>query len=166
MAGVAMAEPEPRHGAKAWSDRIRARSGAGRGRLRCRLIALGQDEANESTAPLPHLPRQPQRDLRKGAQSEIDIGISGPIAHKVGESMRDLAQYHQIISITHLPQIAALGDVHFAVEKIVDAGRTKTQIRRLEDAERAEQVATLLSGTEVTEATLESARELMADRGW
>ena len=75
--------------------------------------------------------------------------------------MRDLAQYHQIISITHLPQIAALGDVHFAVEKIV-AGRTKTQIRRLEDAERAEQVATLLSGTEVTEATLESARELMA----
>ena len=93
---------------------------------------------------------------------EIDIGISGPVAHKVGESMRDLAQYHQIISITHLPQIAALGDVHFAVEKIVEAGRTKTRIRHLEDAERAEQVATLLSGTEVTEATLESARELMA----
>jgi len=93
---------------------------------------------------------------------EIDIGISGPIAHKVGESMRDLAQYHQIISITHLPQIAALGDVHFTVEKIVEAGRTKTQIRRLDEAERAEQVATLLSGTEVTEATLESARELMA----
>ncbi len=93
---------------------------------------------------------------------EIDIGISGPIAHKVGESMRYLAQYHQIISITHLPQIAALGDVHFSVEKVVEAGRTKTQIRRLEDAERAEQVATLLSGTEVTEATLESARELMA----
>lgn len=93
---------------------------------------------------------------------EIDIGISGPVAHKVGESMRDLAQYHQIIAITHLPQIAALGDVHFAVEKIVEAGRTKTQIRRLDDAERAEQVATLISGPEVTEATLESARELMA----
>ena len=63
---------------------------------------------------------------------------------------------------THLPQIAALGDVHFVVEKVVEAGRTKTQIRHLDDAERAEQVATLLSGTEVTEATLESARELMA----
>jgi len=93
---------------------------------------------------------------------EIDIGISGPIAHKVGESMRDLAQYHQIITITHLPQIAALGDVHFVVEKVVEAGRTKTQIRHLDDTERAEQVATLLSGTEVTQATLESARELMA----
>ena len=93
---------------------------------------------------------------------EIDIGISGPIAHKVGESMRDLAQYHQIITITHLPQIAALGDVHFVVEKLVEAGRTKTQIRSLDQAERAEQVAMLLSGTEVTEATLESARELKA----
>ena len=93
---------------------------------------------------------------------EIDIGISGLIARKVGESMRDLAQYHQIITITHLPQIAALGDVHFAVEKFVEEGRTKTQIRRLEDAERAQQVATLMSGTEITEATLESARELMA----
>ena len=93
---------------------------------------------------------------------EIDIGISGPIARKVGESMRDLAQYHQIITITHLPQIAALGDVHFAVEKLVEAGRTKTQIRRLEDAERAQQVATLISGAEITEATLKSARELMA----
>lgn len=92
---------------------------------------------------------------------EIDVGISGAVARKVGESMHDLAHYHQIIAITHLPQIAALGDVHFVVEKVVEGNRTKSKIRRLTDTERAEQVAALMSGTEVTEAALESARELM-----
>ncbi len=93
---------------------------------------------------------------------EIDIGVSGPIAHMVGESLHELASYHQIITITHLPQIAALGDVHFKVEKYVEHDRTKTRIRRLSDVERAEQVAVLLSGSEVTQAALESARELIA----
>lgn len=93
---------------------------------------------------------------------EIDAGISGPIARKVGESMRDLAQYHQIIAITHLPQIAALGNVHFRVTKHVEDGRTRSRIERLSDEDRMAQVATLISGAEVTDAALESARELMA----
>jgi len=93
---------------------------------------------------------------------EIDSGISGDMARRVGESMRDLASYHQIIAITHLPQIAALGDVHFRVAKIVEDGRTKTQIDRLDEEEQAAQVATLISGTDITDAALESARELMA----
>jgi len=93
---------------------------------------------------------------------EIDSGISGDMARRVGESMRDLASYHQIIAITHLPQIAALGDVHFRVAKRVEDGRTKTQIDRLDEEEQAAQVATLISGTEITDAALESARELMA----
>ena len=75
--------------------------------------------------------------------------------------MHRLAQYHQIIAITHLPQIASLGDVHFSVEKVVDGDRTKTRIRRLDEGERAEAVALLLAGTEVSEAALESARELI-----
>ncbi|MEM9667144.1 MAG: DNA repair protein RecN, partial [Bacteroidota bacterium] len=93
---------------------------------------------------------------------EIDVGISGAIAHKVGESMHDLARYHQIITITHLAQVAALGDVHFLVEKQVAEGRTRTHIRRLDEAQRAAEVAALISGTEITEAALVSARELMA----
>ncbi|RMH59294.1 MAG: DNA repair protein RecN, partial [Bacteroidetes bacterium] len=93
---------------------------------------------------------------------EIDVGISGAIARQVGQRLRDLASYHQIIAITHLPQIAALGDEHFVVEKHVDEGRTKTQIRRLAEHERAAQVARLIGGAEVTDAVLESARELMA----
>lgn len=92
---------------------------------------------------------------------EIDTGISGAIAHRVGERLRDLSSYHQIIAITHLPQIAAFGEVHFLVEKVIEDGRAKTRIRRLSDEERAHQVAALMSGAEVTEAALESARELI-----
>lgn len=92
---------------------------------------------------------------------EIDTGISGAVARKVGESMHNLAQYHQIIAITHLPQIAAMGDVHFLVEKTVEGDRTRTHLRRLGDDERAAQVARLIAGEDVTEAALESARELM-----
>jgi DNA repair protein RecN (Recombination protein N) len=93
---------------------------------------------------------------------EIDTGISGPIAYKVGRSMHDLADYHQIIVITHHAQIAALGDAHYVVEKRIAGERTRTQMRRLEGDERADAVATLISGSTVTDAALESARELMA----
>ena len=93
---------------------------------------------------------------------EIDVGISGDMARRVGESMHDLARYHQIITITHLPQIAALGDRHFKVEKVVEDGTTKTTIHRLNEEEQATQVASLISGEEVTDAALKNARELMA----
>ena len=93
---------------------------------------------------------------------EIDTGISGAVAGKVGQSMKTLAQYHQIIAITHLAQIAALGDVHFQVEKRAEAGRTSTRIHRLGEKARAAHLAELISGDHVTEAALESARELMA----
>ncbi|HYE96968.1 MAG TPA: DNA repair protein RecN [Rubricoccaceae bacterium] len=92
---------------------------------------------------------------------EIDTGISGAIARRAGEGLHRLAQYHQIIAITHLPQIASLGDTHFLVEKAVEGGRTKTAIRKLDEAERAEAVARLLAGDEVSEAALASARELI-----
>ncbi len=93
---------------------------------------------------------------------EIDVGISGAMARRVGKSMHDLARYHQIITITHLPQIAALGDRHFKVEKVVEENTTKTTIRRLSEDEQATQVASLISGAEVTDAALKNARQLMA----
>ena len=92
---------------------------------------------------------------------EIDNGVSGRIARKVGKSMAALGRYHQIIAITHLPQIASLGQAHFTVEKRVDGGRTRSYIRRLDDEERAEHVARLFSGAEVTDAMRASARELI-----
>ncbi len=93
---------------------------------------------------------------------EIDTGISGAISQKVGESLRNLGEDHQILCITHLPQIAAMADFHYVVEKTVAGHRTRTSIRRLGDKERAEEVATLMSGAEITEASIRSARELMA----
>ena len=92
---------------------------------------------------------------------EIDTGISGSIARKVGENMKDLAKYHQIVAITHLPQIASLGDIHLRVSKRVEEGRTRTGVKRLSNEEHAIQVATLISGDEVTDAAMESARELI-----
>ncbi len=93
---------------------------------------------------------------------EIDTGISGDMARRVGESMHDLARYHQIIAITHLPQIAALGDAYFRVEKRIEDDRTKTTVERLSEEAQAEQVASLISGAAITDAALENARELMA----
>ncbi len=95
---------------------------------------------------------------------EIDVGVSGRIARAVGKSLKTLSQFHQVIAITHLPQIAGLADQHYVVEKIEDKKRTTTRIRRLDDEGRVEEVAKLMSGTEVTEAGLEGARELMGLR--
>ena len=96
---------------------------------------------------------------------EIDVGISGATARKVGEKMHGLAKHHQIIAITHLPQIAALGNVHYAVEKIVEQGRTKTTISRLEKGDRTAELAALISGDDVSDAAIENARELMRKDG-
>ncbi len=92
---------------------------------------------------------------------EIDTGVSGRIAQKVGESLRKLADFHQIIAITHLPQIAAMSRNHFVVEKSEKKRRTVTTIRRLDEAERAVEVARLVSGEDVTESGLNAARELI-----
>jgi len=92
---------------------------------------------------------------------EIDVGVSGRIAQAVGHSMKSLSRFHQVIAITHLPQIAGLADVHFAVEKVEDGKRAKTQLRKLDLEERVEEVARLMSGAEVTDAGLAGARELM-----
>ena len=95
---------------------------------------------------------------------EIDVGVSGRMAQAVGKSLKSLSQFHQVISITHLPQIAGLADTHFVVEKNEREKRTTTRLRKLELEERVEEVAKLMSGTEITEAGLEGARELMGLR--
>ena len=92
---------------------------------------------------------------------EIDVGISGRIAQTVGKSLKGLSQFHQIIAITHLPQIAALGDSHYLVEKLEDGTRSATRMRKLALDERVREVAALMSGSEVTNAGLKGAKELM-----
>ncbi len=92
---------------------------------------------------------------------EIDTGVSGKIAQAVGFSMKDLSRYHQIIAITHLPQIAAMADVHFRVSKTSIKQRTVSTVEVLSEAEHKKEVARLLSGTDITEAALQSAAELI-----
>ncbi len=92
---------------------------------------------------------------------EIDTGVSGRIAQKVGATLKSLSKLHQIVSITHLPQIASLSDEHFSVEKKKIGTRVVSSIRKLEDEEKINEVAKLLSGEDITEAALKSAKELM-----
>lgn len=94
---------------------------------------------------------------------EIDNGISGRIAQAVGISLKRLSKTHQIICITHLPQIASVGDTHFVVEKTTHENLTRTQIRKLAPGERALEIAKLLGGEVVTETHINSARELIAE---
>lgn len=92
---------------------------------------------------------------------EIDAGISGRIAGKVGKLLKELSKSHQIISITHLPQIAAKSDNHLYVSKTEIENETKADIKRLNKEEKISEVAKMLSGEIVTKASTRSARELI-----
>ena len=91
---------------------------------------------------------------------EIDTGISGRTAWKVSEKLGVLAKGHQIICITHLPQIAAMADNHFLIEKGLEKDRTITRIRKLQEEESIRELGRLLGGAEITDAVTENAREM------
>jgi DNA repair protein RecN (Recombination protein N) len=95
---------------------------------------------------------------------EVDAGIGGGVAEVVGRKMASLAGHHQIICITHLPQIARFGDNHFRISKHVEGGRTKTVISPLAAKERVEELARMLGGEEITRATIAHAREMLESR--
>ncbi|MCF8243074.1 MAG: DNA repair protein RecN [Melioribacteraceae bacterium] len=92
---------------------------------------------------------------------EIDVGVSGRIAKKVGTALKSLAGHHQIIAITHLPQIAGLSDSHYTVEKKKSNDRVVSSIRKLKPEEKVNEVAKLLSGDAITESNIYAAKELM-----
>ena len=91
---------------------------------------------------------------------EIDAGISGRTAQSVAEKICRIARYHQVICITHLPQIAAMADYHLYIEKRVEADHTKTYVRSLEPDEMSEELARLIGGAQITETARRSAREM------
>ena len=93
---------------------------------------------------------------------EIDIGIGGRAAEAVGQKLKALARGQQVLCVTHLPQIAAFAAQHLVVEKREDHGRTKTQIRVLDDRARTHEVARMLSGAKVTDTSLQHAAQMIA----
>jgi DNA repair protein RecN (Recombination protein N) len=92
---------------------------------------------------------------------EIDIGIGGRAAEAVGRKLKTLSKGQQVLCITHLPQIAAFGDQHFLIEKTEKRGRTQTEVRRMEDSERTQEIARMLSGAKLTETSLKHAAHLL-----
>jgi DNA repair protein RecN (Recombination protein N) len=93
---------------------------------------------------------------------EIDVGVGGRSGQVVGEKLWQLAENHQVIVITHLPQIAAFADIHYRIEKREQAGRTTSTITELAEADRLEELAAMLDGIPVTKSALLNAKQMRA----
>lgn len=93
---------------------------------------------------------------------EVDTGVSGRVAQAIAEKIHSIARHSQVLCITHLPQVAAMADNHFYISKEVKDGRTTTMVSDLDELNKVNEVARMLAGTEITELTVETAKELRA----
>ena len=93
---------------------------------------------------------------------EVDTGVSGRAAQKVAEKMARISRKKQVLCVTHLPQLAAMADTHFPVEKGEANGRTFTRVQRLDRRQRQMELARLTGGSHVTETMLQGAEELLS----
>lgn len=148
--------------------------------------AMGADRVEFLISPNPGEPLKPMSAIASGGElsrimlalkaismdaggvdsmvfDEIDTGVSGRMAQVVGEKMCRIARSHQVLCVTHLPQIAALGDVHFVVEKRTDGERTQTSVHRLDDEGRVRELSRLVGGAEDSESSLSHARHMLFD---
>ena len=145
--------------------------------------ASGRDEVEFMLSSNPGEPLRPLKDIASGGElsrvmlalktvladtdsidtlifDEIDTGISGRTAQKVSESLSRLAKRHQVICITHLPQIAAMADHHFLIQKNVKDERTVTEIRELDGNEITDELSRIIGGAVVTDTVKQSAKEM------
>lgn len=160
--------------------------GAGGAPERARLGKTGIDRVELLIAPNPGEDPRPLRRIASGGElsrallavkrvlaskdahaglyvfDEVDAGVGGAVAEAIGRKIAEVARHHQVLCITHLPQIAAFADVHFHVEKREQKGRTVSVVRRLEAAERVEELARMMGGAKVTDATRKAAEEMVS----
>ena len=92
---------------------------------------------------------------------EVDTGVSGRVAQAIASKMHYISEYAQVLSITHLPQVASMADTHIHIEKVEEGERTHTILKVMNETERIEEIARMLSGTTITALTLENAKELL-----
>lgn len=92
---------------------------------------------------------------------EVDAGIGGRVAEIVGKKLKQVAAHHQVVSVTHLPQIAAMSDAHFVVHKAVEKGRTFTRVKQLSESDRIAELARMLGGVKITEQARKHAEEMV-----
>ena len=128
--------------------------------LKTMIFGARLDRASAGDAQL----RQPGVSAPVMVFDEVDAGLGGRVADTVGRRLRGLGSAFQVLCITHLPQVAAHADTHFAIEKGIRAGRTETAVTRLDPRERIDELARMLAGSARSEAVLVSARELL-ERG-
>ncbi|MGH7810087.1 MAG: DNA repair protein RecN [Candidatus Binatia bacterium] len=149
-----------------------------------RLTERGMDQLEFYFSPNPGEPAKPLAKIASGGElsrlmlalkslvltpgvvstllfDEVDSGVGGRVAEIVGQKLKQVAAHHQVISVTHLPQIAALAESHFVVHKEVEKGRTFTNVQRLGDPERIAEVARMLGGVKITEQTRRHAAEMV-----
>lgn len=147
-------------------------------------ISSGMDEVVFSFAPNPGEPSMPLRSIASSGEiarvmlavksvlaehdsipllvfDEIDSNVGGEIGRAVGEKLRRLSKTHQVISITHLPQVAAFGEAHFSVSKHIEDNRTLAEIKQLDDESRTMELARMLGGSDITSVVLAHAKELI-----
>ena len=150
----------------------------------CEPRASGADEASFGFAPNPGEAMRPLRDIASSGEiarvmlavktvlarhdripvlvfDEIDANIGGEVGRAVGIKLRALAATHQVLCITHLPQVAVYGHRHYVVDKDVRAGRTFARIAAVEKDARADEIARMLGGKDLTSVTLDHAREML-----
>ena len=92
---------------------------------------------------------------------EVDSGIGGAMAEVIGKKLRELSRHHQVICVTHLPQIACFADQHYSVRKEVKSGRTLTLVDQLDRESIVDEIARMLGGVKVTEKTRAHAKEMI-----
>jgi DNA repair protein RecN (Recombination protein N) len=92
---------------------------------------------------------------------EIDANVGGEMGHAIGQKMSEVARHHQLVTITHLPQVAVHGATHFSVAKSVEDGRTYTRVNALDEKARTEEIARMLGGKDLTGVTLQHAKEML-----
>jgi DNA repair protein RecN (Recombination protein N) len=149
-----------------------------------RLTERGMDQVEFCFSPNPGEPVKPLAKIASGGElsrlmlalkalvltpgvvstllfDEVDAGIGGRVAEIVGKKLKQVAAHHQVISVTHLPQIAAMADAHFVVQKEVEKGRTFTRVNQLSEQERIGELARMLGGVKITEQTRRHAEELV-----
>ena len=149
-----------------------------------KLTERGMDQVEFFFSPNPGEPAKPLAKIASGGElsrlmlalkslvltpgvvstllfDEVDTGVGGRVAEIVGKKLKQVAAHHQVISVTHLPQIAALADAHFVVQKEVDKGRTFTSVERLSEKARVAEVARMLGGVKITEQTRRHAEEMV-----
>ena len=127
------------------------------------LLALKVTVEESFAAGSPHGRKKAQLPTpRMLVFDEVDIGIGGRAAEAVGQKLKALSRAQQVLCITHLPQIAAFADQHFAIEKTEMQGRTQTAIRLMNEGERVREIARMLSGATLTDTSLRHAENLLS----